>query len=112
MVPAQATAHLLTTWQREAECYFFTKMNPGLKVLLSVNTRTLKDPKLATAPGQQPNGVIPLAWYHAFDGGRVFYASLGHKTGYYSDPAFRQHLLGGIRWTLGETNTTANPRLK
>jgi type 1 glutamine amidotransferase len=41
----------------------------------------------------------------------VFYTSLGHKIGYYSDPVFRRHLLGGIRWALGETNATANPRL-
>ena len=106
-----ATAHLPTTWQWEDECYFFTNMNPGIKVLLSVDTRTLKDPKLATTPGQQSNGVFPLAWYHEFDGGRVFYTSLGHKIGYYSDPTFRQHLLGGIRWALGETNATANLRL-
>ena len=41
-------------------------------------------------------------WYHECDGGRVFYTSLGHKIEYYSDPVFRQHILGGIRWVMGE----------
>ena len=106
-----STAHLSESWQWTDECYFFTNVNPGIHVLLAADTATLKDAKLATAPGQKVNGVFPLAWCHAFDGGRVFYTSLGHKTEHYSDPAFRQHLLGGIRWVLAETNLTPNPQL-
>lgn len=101
-----ATAHLAAAWKWEDECYFFTNMNAAIRVLLSVDTQTLKDPKLATAPGQQSAGVFPLAWCHEFEGGRVFYTSLGHKIGYYADPKFRKHLLGGIRWVMGDTNAT------
>jgi type 1 glutamine amidotransferase len=36
-----------------------------------------------------------------FDGGRQFYTALGHKKEHYSDPMFRKHLLGGIRWAMG-----------
>lgn len=97
-----ATAHLNKTWAWADECYFFTNLNSDIKVLLAVDTSTLKDPKLATAPGQKSNEVFPLAWYHQFDGGREFYTALGHKIEYYADPVFRQHLLGGIRWALGE----------
>jgi len=102
-----ATAHLDSSWAWEDECYFFTNVNSGIKVLLAVDTRTLKDPKLATAPGQKSKGVFPLAWYHEFDGGREFYTSLGHKIEYYSDPAFRKHLLGGIRWVMGDKTPQA-----
>jgi len=84
-------------------------MNADIRVLLFVDTKTLKDPKLASSPGQTSKGVFPLAWCHEFDGGRVFYTSLGHKIGYYSDPSFRQHLLGGIRWVMGETDATTTP---
>jgi type 1 glutamine amidotransferase len=104
-----ATAHLANTWAWEDECYFFTNLNPGIKVLLAVDTKSLKDPKLETAPGQKSNGDFPLAWYHECDGGRVFYTSLGHKIEYYSDPVFRQHLLGGIRWVMGEKATPQAP---
>jgi uncharacterized protein len=52
------------------------------------------------------NGLFPLAWRNDSEGGRHFYTSLGHKIEYYSDPIFRQHLLGGIQWTLGQTNLT------
>jgi type 1 glutamine amidotransferase len=99
-----STAHLTNIWAWEDECYFFTNANLSIKVLLAAETSSLKDPKLETAPGQKSNGVFPLAWYHEFDGGRVFYTSLGHKSGYYSDPIFRKHLLGGIHWVLGKTN--------
>ena len=93
---------LPSLWAWEDECYFFTNLNPGIKLLLAVDTQSLKNPKLESAPGQKSNGVFPLAWYHEFDGGRVFYTSLGHKIEYYSDPVFRRHVLGGIRWVLGE----------
>jgi type 1 glutamine amidotransferase len=106
-----ATAHLGKTWEWEDECYFFTNLNPGIMVLLAVDIHSLKDPKLETAPGQKSNGVFPLAWYHEFDGGRVFYTALGHKIQYYSDPVFRRHLLGGIRWVMGETTTPQPPLL-
>lgn len=106
-----ATAHFGSTWEHTDECYFFTNINPGIHVLLAADTTTLKGAKLATAPGQKVNGVFPLAWCHAFDGGRVFYTSLGHKIEHYSDPAFRQHLLGGIRWVLARTNITPHLQL-
>jgi type 1 glutamine amidotransferase len=104
-----STAHLTIIWAWEDECYFFTNINPGIKVLLAADTRSLKDPKLGMAPGRKLNGVSPLAWCHEFDGGRVFYTSLGHKIEYYSDPAFRKHLLGGICWVMGEKTTPQTP---
>ena len=97
-----STAHLNNTWAWTDECYFFTNVNPDIHVLLSLETKTLKDPKLATAPGQKSNGVFPLAWCHEFEGARVFYTALGHKIECYSDPIFRKHLLGGIQWVMRE----------
>jgi len=100
-----ATAHLSGTWPWTDECYFFTNVNQRIHVLLAADTRSLKDSKLITAPGQDVNGIFPLAWCQEFNGGRQFYTSLGHKIEHYSDPVFRQHLLGGIQWVLGETKT-------
>ncbi len=102
-----ATAHVGNSWAWADECYFFTNVKPDIRVLLTVDTKTLKDPKLESAPGQKLHGVFPLAWCHEFDGGRQFYTSLGHKIEYYSDPPFRQHLLGGFRWAMGETEAKA-----
>jgi type 1 glutamine amidotransferase len=40
----------------------------------------------------------PVAWYHPFEGGRAFYTELGHTTESYAEPAYRNHLAGGILW--------------
>jgi hypothetical protein len=40
----------------------------------------------------------PIAWSHAYEGGRAFYTGLGHTVESYSEPRFLTHLLGGIRW--------------
>jgi uncharacterized protein len=104
-----ATAHLGPTWAWTDECYFFTNLNPRIRVLLAVDVKSLNDPKLETAPGQKVNGVFPLAWCHETDGGRVFYTSLGHKIESYSDPVFLKHLLGGIRWVLGGKTPPQTP---
>ena len=104
-----ATAHLREAWTWTDECYFFANINPDIRVLLAVEVMSLRDPKLQTVPGQSLHGIFPLAWCHEFEGGRQFYTSLGHKIEAYSDPVFRAHLLGGIRWVLGSTNIAACP---
>ena len=43
----------------------------------------------------------PVAWAHAYDGGRAWYTGLGHTVESYSDPAFMAHVLGGIEWASG-----------
>jgi type 1 glutamine amidotransferase len=66
-------------------------------------------------------GFFPVAWVRTAGQGRVFYTSLGHREDLWStDPAlpsrinpveisrqFHSHLLGGIRWAVGEG--TASP---
>jgi type 1 glutamine amidotransferase/Tfp pilus assembly protein PilF len=98
-----ATSHLPETWPWTDECYFFTNASPKIQVLLAADVTTVKDAKLNSAPGQQINGVFPLCWQQQLHGGRQFYTALGHKIEHYSDPIFRQHLLGGIQWVLDAT---------
>ena len=44
----------------------------------------------------------PQSWSRSFGRGRVFYTALGHREDIWStDPVFRAHVLGGIRWALG-----------
>lgn len=94
------TAHLPTSWTWTDECYFFTNLNQKIQVLLTVDLAALRDPQLARSQGAQAGGVYPLAWSYEENGSRRFYTSLGHKIEHYSDPVFRNHLRGGIRWVL------------
>src|SRR5207237_5488613 len=42
-----------------------------------------------------------MSWYHAFDGGRAFYTTMGHTEATFSEPLFLRHLLGGLRYAMG-----------
>lgn len=52
-------------------------------------------------PGQVATGMgktHPVAWYHRYEGGRVFVTLLGHSVEMYKDPQYLSHLMGGIWW--------------
>ena len=43
----------------------------------------------------------PISWYQSYDGGRAFYTAMGHTEESYGEPAFVEHLAGGILWASG-----------
>ncbi len=93
-----ALAGLTSPWLRSDEWYGFrTNPRPDVTVLLTVDETTYD-------PGQGAMGADhPVAWYHAYQGGRAFYTALGHTPESFSDPLFLGHLLGGVRWAAGIT---------
>ena len=88
----KATKHLPDVWERKDEWYNFKNMNPDVKVLLKIDE--------ASYNGGKNGDNHPMAWYHAYDGGRAFYTGLGHTNESFSEPAFLEHLLGGIKYAL------------
>lgn len=89
-----ATKTLPILWPHTDEWYNFKDVNPDIKVLISVDEKSYA--------GGEMNGKHPIAWYHSFEGGRVFYTALGHtKEDFTTDSLFSQHLLGGIKYALG-----------
>jgi hypothetical protein len=68
-------------------------------VLLSLDTDRTDISDLG--PEIKKGGDYPQAWTRSFGSGRVFYTALGHRDDIWStDPVFRAHILGGIRWAL------------
>jgi type 1 glutamine amidotransferase len=88
----ESTSMLPERWERTDEWYAFRE-NPriAVKVLASLDESTYQAGPLAM-------GDHPIAWYHEYDGGRAWYTALGHTNESFSEPLFRQHLLGGIKW--------------
>lgn len=87
-----ATEPLPERWERTDEWYNFYSFNPEVNTLLNLDEESY-------------NGGIhgedhPIAWYHDFDGGRIFYTALGHTHESYSEPLFMEHVWGGIRYVL------------
>jgi uncharacterized protein len=88
-----STKHLPAVWERKDEWYNFKNMNPDVKVLIKIDETSYE--------GGKNGGNHPMAWYHDFEGGRVFYTELGHTKESYTEAMFLQHILGGIQYSLG-----------
>ncbi|HEY7124380.1 MAG TPA: ThuA domain-containing protein [Ktedonobacterales bacterium] len=89
-----STSPLPATWQRSDEWYnFATNPRGQVNVLLTIDEQTYR--------GGVMGSDHPLAWYHAYDGGRAWYTALGHTIESYSEPLFLAHLWGGITYSAG-----------
>jgi len=92
-----ATSHLPARWTRTDEWYDYTASPRGkVHVLMS-----LDEPSYQGAAMEGGRLDHPIAWCHEFDGGRSFYTGLGHTSGSFAEPAFLEHLRGGILWAAG-----------
>lgn len=90
-----STRTLPDPWSRFDEWYDFAQ-NPrsrGVTVLLTLDESSYS--------GGQMGNDHPIAWYHEYDGGRSWYTGGGHTDESFSEPAFLEHLLGGIRYAAG-----------
>ena len=89
-----AMRHLPHRWEWKDEWYDFRsnpRRLPGVRVLATIEET-----------GYEGGGMgadHPLVWCRESGAGRSFYTSLGHAEDAYTDPEFRAHLLGGLRWT-------------
>jgi len=105
-----STSFLGDTWQwQKDECYVHTEMGKDVKILLSVDVSTLKPGKGQDIAAIVGGKSVPVAWCQTFEGGRQWFTALGHDPKHYSDPTLRKHILGGIRWVMGEETGTKNP---
>lgn len=87
-----ATRHLPPVWEFSDEWYDFTCSPRDTVHVLARADESSYD-------GGGMGEDHPLAWCRRQGAGRVFYTALGHADEAYTDPVFRAHLLGGIRWT-------------
>ncbi|MFC3381017.1 ThuA domain-containing protein [Couchioplanes azureus] len=97
-----ATAHLPQRWNRTDEWYDYrTNARSTAHVLATLDESTYS--------GGRMGADHPHAWCKTLDAGRSFYTGGGHTRESYADPAFRAHLLGGIRYAAGRTNADCRP---
>jgi type 1 glutamine amidotransferase len=97
-----ATAALARTWDRTDEWYNY-RSNPRERahVLASLDE--------SSYTGGTMHGDHPIAWCQEYRGGRAFYTGGGHTKESYAEPAFRAHLLGGIRYAIGDARADCRP---
>ncbi|MAD19433.1 MAG: Crp/Fnr family transcriptional regulator [Planctomycetaceae bacterium] len=91
-----ATRMLPAVWDRTDEWYVYRENpRPHVRVLMSLDETSYR--------GGGMDGDHPISWYHDYDGGRAFYTGGGHTDASYSEPLFRDHLAGAIKWAAGMT---------
>jgi type 1 glutamine amidotransferase len=89
-----STAGLPIHWQRTDEWYNFTGNPRGCAhVLATVDESTYH--------GGSMGSDHPIAWCRSVGKGRMWYTAMGHTESSFSEPRFRQHLLGGIQYAAG-----------
>lgn len=89
-----STSFLPEKWVRTDEWYNFKEINQDINVLMNLEE--------STYDGGKNGKYHPIAWYHEYDGGRIFYTAGGHTTESYSESLFRKHIQGGIEYVLEE----------
>jgi glucose/arabinose dehydrogenase/cytochrome c551/c552/type 1 glutamine amidotransferase len=90
-----STKHLPEVWERTDEWYNFKTppSNQDYKILISIDETSYQ--------GGENGSYHPMSWYHDYDGGRAFYTEFGHTEESYTEPEFVQHMLGGIKYAIG-----------
>jgi type 1 glutamine amidotransferase len=97
-----STRHLPPRWRRTDEWYDYqAKPDEGVHILATLDETTYK--------GGTMSNDHPIAWCHEFDGGRAWYTGGGHTKESFTEEAFLEHILGGIRWASGEGGETPEP---
>ncbi|WP_078855741.1 ThuA domain-containing protein [Streptomyces sp. NRRL F-5065] len=97
-----ATSGLERAWNRTDEWYDYrTNPRERARVLASLDE--------STYTGGTMGEDHPIAWCQEYRGGRSFYTGGGHTKESFAEPAFRSHLLGGIRWAIGDAQADCRP---
>lgn len=54
----------------------------------------------------------PATWARAYEKGRVFYTSMGHREEVWLNPIFQSILLGGLSWAFGNVTADVTPNIE
>ncbi|MDG1984548.1 MAG: ThuA domain-containing protein [Planctomycetota bacterium] len=92
-----STSHLGERWVLTDEIYQFKwwRRHPS-HVLLSLDADAND-----VARGKRVDRDYANAWCKDFGRGKMFYTALGHREDVWTNPAFQEHLIGGIEWAVG-----------
>lgn len=86
-----SVSHLGDTFEIIDEWYNFKEsVLPHVNVVLTLDESSYTGIKM----GENH----PIAWYHYYEGGRVFYTGLGHTDEIYDNEDYKKHLIGAINW--------------
>ncbi|MDG4857959.1 ThuA domain-containing protein [Streptomyces sp. T-3] len=91
-----STKALPERWERPEEWYNFDKNPRGDVHVLVTADETTYDPG-----GSAMGADHPISWCRNTEGGKVWATAMGHDKASYSEAAFRDHVVGGVKWAAG-----------
>ncbi len=95
-----AVRNLPARFEWTDECYFSDHLNPDIRpVLVTDRSKLVGTDQMKVDVASFPT-MLPLAWYHEFDGGREFYLALGHNKEDYVSPTLYGIIEKGILWAM------------
>lgn len=98
-----STAHLPESFTIADEIYQFKDWSRDkVHVLLSLDPDKIDWTKKGI---KRTDKDFAIAWTRTFGKGRVFYTALGHREEVWKDERFIQHLIGGLRWAVGDSRS-------
>jgi type 1 glutamine amidotransferase len=92
------------SFQVHDEIYMFREpySREKVRVLLRLDLSKMPD------PGKRDDGDYVVSWVRPHGKGRVFYCSLGHVAGAYTNRHVMQHYLAGIQFAIGDLEADAS----
>jgi len=87
-----SVSHLERSFSRKDEWYNYKNLNPDITPVLMLNEDSYE--------GGENHSFHPIAWYHNFQGCKIFYTGGGHTKSAYTEKGFRTHLERAILWCL------------
>lgn len=107
----RSMAGLPKSWTGEDEWYNLTAQPTGVRILATVDEKTMPTDPPTGYYGQPGMGSLhPVTWCQYYDGGRAWLTTLGHDSGDWQPNStfpgagqFQQMLVTGIKSAMGET---------
>lgn len=87
------------SWSIFDEWYNYRDINPDINPVLCLDEKSYE--------GGENGDFHPIAWYHIYEGSRIFYTGMGHTEACYENPNYLKHILGGIKYVLEGENIKA-----
>ncbi len=87
------------------EWYSLKDFTSDIHVLSVIDAPSMKGDEYKRPP-------FPITWARKEGAGRVWYTAMGHREDVWTNPIFRDILVGGIKWALGEVQAEVPPNLK
>ena len=107
-----ANAHFGSVYKVLDEIYHYKVNNRSkVHVLLALKKQPndgVKDVDGVDKSGQPTDMLI--SWCKVYGKGRVFYTALGHREDVWESEPYQQHIMGGIKWTLGLAKGSGKPQ--